>query len=144
MDGLTIAMHLANPTIMRPSLRVGSSGRNAHANPSCSQGRLLELNIRRKGLRTCTYHQKGGDYPVDKYTERHLDPDLAGLEDAMQRLILHFAENRVHHNQETDGCTEKWLACRPLVVLISPFFACTYQWEWTRQQTSPFAALGQC
>jgi hypothetical protein len=81
----TIAMHLANPTRIRPSLSSGSSGRNAHARPS-----LITIEISAPGVAKQerhslfrTYHQEGSNDPVEHNAEPHLNPDLAGLEDAV-------------------------------------------------------------
>jgi hypothetical protein len=52
------------------------------------------------------YHDKWCDDPVDDNAEPQLNPHLSRLEHFMQLLVLHLAENRVHHNQQAN-CWEK-------------------------------------
>ncbi|KAJ8603971.1 hypothetical protein MRB53_041990 [Persea americana] len=50
-----------------------------------------------------TYHEQRGDDPVHHQAEPQLYPQLLGAECQMQRLVLHLAEDRVHHDEEADG-----------------------------------------
>lgn len=49
-----------------------------------------------------TYHQEGSNDPVQEYAKGDLNPDFSCLKDPMQSLVLYFAENGVHHNQQSD------------------------------------------
>lgn len=50
-----------------------------------------------------SYHQKGCNYPVDEYAEKYLLPDVALGEDLVETLVSDFAEDGIHHNEETDS-----------------------------------------
>ena len=50
-----------------------------------------------------TYHQERRNQPVHDDGKANLDPKLLGLESEMQRLEFYFAQDRIHHNQQTDG-----------------------------------------
>jgi len=50
-----------------------------------------------------TYHDQGGDDPVDDNTETELYPDLAFTEDLVQLLVLNFAQDGIHHHQQPNG-----------------------------------------
>ena len=49
------------------------------------------------------YHQKGRNYPVDKYAKENLLPDVPLGEDLVETLISNFAEDGIHHNEQADS-----------------------------------------
>jgi hypothetical protein len=49
-----------------------------------------------------THHEEGCDDPVDDNTERNLNPNLSGLKRLVQGLVSHFAQYRVHHDQQSN------------------------------------------
>lgn len=49
------------------------------------------------------YHKKWGNDPINNNTERNLNPHLTGLEDLMQTLKAHFAENGIHHYKQANS-----------------------------------------
>ncbi len=51
---------------------------------------------------TTTYHEERCHDPVDEHAEGDILPDASVREDAVQNLVLHFAENRIHHHQQPD------------------------------------------
>lgn len=51
----------------------------------------------------CTYHKQGSDDPVHNDAKADLLPDFAVREDLVERLIAHFAQDRVHHDEQADG-----------------------------------------
>jgi hypothetical protein len=83
---------------MRPMRSSGLSGRKAHARPSYACQNVV------CGKEWCVaYHQKGCDDPVDKYAEENLLPDMALGEDLVETLVSNFAEDGIHHDEQTDS-----------------------------------------
>ena len=50
-----------------------------------------------------TYHEKWSNDPINENTECNLNPYLTGVENPMQTLITHFAENGIHHDKQTNS-----------------------------------------
>lgn len=62
-----------------------------------------------------SYHEEGRNNPVDDDTEANLLPNASMAKDIVQGLVSNFAENGVHHDQQTNGC-------RRLLVGVRSFF----------------------
>ena len=50
------------------------------------------------------HHEERGQDPVDADAENNLLPHRSLREESVQRLVADFTQNRVHHNEEADGC----------------------------------------
>jgi len=48
------------------------------------------------------YHKKRSNDPIEHNAEANLNPELARPERAMQRFVLHLAENGIHHDKKTN------------------------------------------
>lgn len=97
---LTIAIHRANPTSMRPSRKPALSGRNAHARPSCQA--LADVSDSRRGIEA--YHKERRNNPVHHDTKADLHPYRSFSEGMMQSFKSNLAEDRIHHNQQSNRC----------------------------------------
>lgn len=47
-------------------------------------------------------HQEGRNNPVDDYTEEYLLPDIALGEYFVEALVSDFAEDGIHHDEQTN------------------------------------------
>ena len=50
-----------------------------------------------------TYHDQGSDNPVDHNAESDLHPNFSLTEDAVKSFVSDFTQDRVHHNEQSDG-----------------------------------------
>lgn len=77
-----------------------------HGDASCQPYKYYTFtqafSVREKGPRQAE-HEERGDDPVHEDAEANLDPNLARAEDAVQGLILDLAQDRVHHDKQTDS-----------------------------------------
>lgn len=51
------------------------------------------------------YHQKRCNDPIQEDAERNLNPDISVAKHTIKHFKLHFAEYRVHHNQQSNNYT---------------------------------------
>lgn len=69
-----------------------------------------------------SYHEERGYDPVDKDAKRDLNPNLSSLEDTMQRLESHLAEDRVHHDEQSNGFLKGVRVSKKKILISGKFF----------------------
>jgi hypothetical protein len=94
-----MAIQRAMPTRIKPSRRPDLSGRNAHAKASyCIVNTHSKVDEEAAG----PYHDEWSEHPVDNNAEEDLVPDCLSLEDMVKSFVSDFAEDWIHHYEETD------------------------------------------
>lgn len=59
------------------------------------------VQCRRKVM---TYHEKWGNDPIYDDAKQYLLPHGSLRQDLVEGLVLDFAQNRIHHDEETNSC----------------------------------------
>jgi hypothetical protein len=102
-----MAIHRPRPTRISPVLNPGWSGRQAQASASCLFLCMLAgFHKTRQALYRLfrrAYHEEWSYDPIYNDTESDLLPDATMREYYVKRLVPDLAENRVHHDEQSNS-----------------------------------------
>lgn len=106
MNGLTMAMQRATPTMMSPSRSSGRSGKNAHASPSMSRGETIQL-IKTEKARCCHSCRFLSSGTSDVGETRHRIGHIMTIK-AMAAENVHYLSENMHGSQDMQSqCSPK-------------------------------------